>query len=97
VNLRQSDRLELFRRYSSSELTTELTRIAIMGIDPRNVRRGDGVEENGRDGISTPTSASDDELAVASVLPRVLVVSRRTVRKNKFVDFVGTGSLQLFD
>lgn len=23
------------------------------------------------------------------VLPRVLIVSRRTVRKNKFVDFVG--------
>lgn len=28
------------------------------------------------------------------ILPRVLIVSRRTVRKNKFVDFVGnSGSL----
>jgi hypothetical protein len=29
------------------------------------------------------------EQQLASVLPRVLIVSRRTVRKNKFVDFVG--------
>ena len=26
---------------------------------------------------------------LSRVLPRVLIVSRRTVRKNKFVDFVG--------
>jgi hypothetical protein len=26
---------------------------------------------------------------LSCVLPRVLIVSRRTVRKNKFVDFVG--------
>lgn len=26
---------------------------------------------------------------LAVILPRVLIVSRRTVRKNKFVDFVG--------
>lgn len=31
--------------------------------------------------------ASSPELP--RVLPRVLIVSRRTVRKNKFVDFVG--------
>ncbi|MCO5571775.1 hypothetical protein L7F22_025523 [Adiantum nelumboides] len=33
--------------------------------------------------------------ALASVLPRVLIVSRRTVRKNKFVDFVGEYHLDL--
>lgn len=32
---------------------------------------------------------------LASVLPRVLIVSRRTVRKNKFVDFVGEYHLDL--
>lgn len=26
---------------------------------------------------------------LSMILPRVLIVSRRTVRKNKFVDFVG--------
>eukprot|EP00897_Mesotaenium_endlicherianum_P008567 jgi/Mesen1/7739/ME000407S06968 len=33
--------------------------------------------------------------ALAHVLPRVLIVSRRTVRKNKFVDFVGEYHLDL--
>ena len=33
------------------------------------------------------------EQQLASVLPRVLIVSRRTVRKNKFVDFVGKSLL----
>lgn len=37
--------------------------------------------------------AAADQLA--SVLPRVLIVSRRTVRKNKFVDFVGEYHLDL--
>lgn len=32
---------------------------------------------------------------ISSVLPRVLIVSRRTVRKNKFVDFVGEYHLDL--
>lgn len=33
---------------------------------------------------------------LSKVLPRVLIVSRRTVRKNKFVNFVGeTGPLHL--
>ncbi|GLT43506.1 hypothetical protein SLA2020_174480 [Shorea laevis] len=32
---------------------------------------------------------------VSSVLPRVLIVARRTVRKNKFVDFVGEYHLDL--
>jgi hypothetical protein len=30
---------------------------------------------------------------LSRVLPRVLIVSRRTVRKNKFVDFVGESFL----
>jgi hypothetical protein len=34
---------------------------------------------------SSPTTTND----LSMVLPRVLIVSRRTVRKNKFVDFVG--------
>ncbi|WZY88727.1 hypothetical protein YC2023_045462 [Brassica napus] len=33
---------------------------------------------------------------LSQVLPRVLVVSRRTVRKNKFVDFVGSSLTSLF-
>ncbi|XP_043695467.1 putative glutamine amidotransferase GAT1_2.1 [Telopea speciosissima] len=37
--------------------------------------------------------ASSDDLS--SILPRVLIVSRRTVRKNKFVDFVGEYHLDL--
>lgn len=32
---------------------------------------------------------------LSCVLPRVLIVSRRTVRKNKFVDFVGEYHLDL--
>ncbi|KAH7282036.1 hypothetical protein KP509_35G009200 [Ceratopteris richardii] len=42
--------------------------------------------------------ADEQEIAtdvLASVLPRVLIVSRRTVRKNKFVDFVGEYHLDL--
>lgn len=27
---------------------------------------------------------------LSTIMPRVLIVSRRTVRKNKFVDFVGS-------
>lgn len=46
--------------------------------------------ERGRDAV-----VDEEELAIASVLPRVLVVSRRTVRKNKFVDFVGEYHLDL--
>lgn len=30
------------------------------------------------------------------ILPRVLIVSRRSLRKNKFVDFVGTHFLDFF-
>lgn len=30
-----------------------------------------------------------DSSELFRILPRVLIVSRRTVRKNKFVDFVG--------
>lgn len=37
--------------------------------------------------------AMDSDLSV--ILPRVLIVSRRTVRKNKFVDFVGEYHLDL--
>ncbi|XVE92605.1 hypothetical protein REPUB_Repub01dG0112700 [Reevesia pubescens] len=37
------------------------------------------------------SSASD----ISMILPRVLIVSRRTVRKNKFVDFVGEYHLDL--
>nr|ABK26991.1 unknown [Picea sitchensis] len=37
----------------------------------------------------------NDASKLASVLPRVLIVSRRTVRKNKFVDFVGEYHLDL--
>ncbi|XP_010554430.1 PREDICTED: uncharacterized protein LOC104824153 [Tarenaya hassleriana] len=37
-------------------------------------------------------AASDD---LSRILPRVLIVSRRTVRKNKFVDFVGEYHLDL--
>ncbi|KAK8668234.1 hypothetical protein V6N13_105697 [Hibiscus sabdariffa] len=37
-------------------------------------------------------SAASD---ISTVLPRVLIVSRRTVRKNKFVDFVGEYHLDL--
>jgi hypothetical protein len=33
---------------------------------------------------------------LSRVLPRVLIVSRRTVRKNKFVDFVGESFLSSF-
>lgn len=36
--------------------------------------------------IGCSTMAPD----LSVILPRVLIVSRRTVRKNKFVDFVGT-------
>jgi len=32
---------------------------------------------------------------LSRVLPRVLIVSRRTVRKNKFVDFVGEFSFPI--
>ena len=32
---------------------------------------------------------------ISMILPRVLIVSRRTVRKKKFVDFVGSFSLSL--
>eukprot|EP00249_Psilotum_nudum_P015820 c25535_g1_i1 orf=210-1592(-) len=39
--------------------------------------------------------AEDSAAELASVLPRVLIVSRRTVRKNKFVDFVGEYHLDL--
>lgn len=38
-------------------------------------------------------SLSSDDLSM--ILPRVLIVSRRTVRKNKFVDFVGEYHLDL--
>ncbi|XP_047053030.1 putative glutamine amidotransferase GAT1_2.1 [Lolium rigidum] len=38
-------------------------------------------------------SSSDPDLS--RILPRVLIVSRRTVRKNKFVDFVGEYHLDL--
>lgn len=31
---------------------------------------------------------------LSTILPRVLIVSRRTVRKNKFVDFVGMSSIR---
>ncbi|KAH7441026.1 hypothetical protein KP509_03G022000 [Ceratopteris richardii] len=43
-------------------------------------------------GVPDHQAAAD---ALASVLPRVLIVSRRTVRKNKFVDFVGEYHLDL--
>eukprot|EP01018_Ginkgo_biloba_P026150 Gb_40637 [translate_table: standard] len=41
--------------------------------------------------MNDPPAATE----LASVLPRVLIVSRRTVRKNKFVDFVGEYHLDL--
>lgn len=45
----------------------------------------------------SPARMITDENAaeLASMLPRVLIVSRRTVRKNKFVDFVGEYHLDL--
>ncbi|XP_016570249.1 putative glutamine amidotransferase GAT1_2.1 isoform X2 [Capsicum annuum] len=43
--------------------------------------------------MSTSLAMASAELSV--VLPRVLIVSRRTVRKNKFVDFVGEYHLDL--
>ncbi|KAJ4915828.1 Class I glutamine amidotransferase-like superfamily protein [Raphanus sativus] len=40
--------------------------------------------------------ANDNDLSTTSkLLPRVLIVSRRTLRKNKFVDFVGEYHLDL--
>lgn len=52
---------------------------------------GGGGEDLARRGTNPSAAAvSDEGLEIASVLPHVLVVSRRTVRKNKFVDFVGT-------
>ncbi|BBM97289.1 putative glutamine amidotransferase [Marchantia polymorpha subsp. ruderalis] len=49
---------------------------------------------NGTNG-NVEFGSGDEVLPLASVLPRVLVVSRRTVRKNKFVDFVGEYHLDL--
>lgn len=40
-------------------------------------------------------SMSSSPADLSRVLPRVLIVSRRTVRKNKFVDFVGEFSDRL--
>ncbi|KAJ4915839.1 Class I glutamine amidotransferase-like superfamily protein [Raphanus sativus] len=39
--------------------------------------------------------ANDNDLLTSKILPRVLIVSRRTLRKNKFVDFVGEYHLDL--
>ncbi|KAJ0257040.1 putative glutamine amidotransferase GAT1 [Hirschfeldia incana] len=39
--------------------------------------------------------AKDNDLSTSKLLPRVLIVSRRTLRKNKFVDFVGEYHLDL--
>ncbi|KAL2904808.1 putative glutamine amidotransferase [Bienertia sinuspersici] len=39
--------------------------------------------------------ASQNTADISMILPRVLIVSRRTVRKNKFVDFVGEYHLDL--
>lgn len=53
-----------------------------------------GVATNGQDPDATaPLSPEVQELV--NVLPRVLIVSRRHVRKNKFVDFVGEYHLDL--
>ncbi|GAQ80278.1 glutamine amidotransferase-like protein [Klebsormidium nitens] len=53
-----------------------------------------GPATNGQDPDSTtPLSPQVQELV--NVLPRVLIVSRRHVRKNKFVDFVGEYHLDL--
>ncbi|KAL2650670.1 hypothetical protein R1flu_018798 [Riccia fluitans] len=49
---------------------------------------------NGKNG-TTEIEIMENGRAIAAVLPRVLVVSRRTVRKNKFVDFVGEYHLDL--
>ncbi|KAL3701059.1 hypothetical protein R1sor_019081 [Riccia sorocarpa] len=45
--------------------------------------------------VDSETEILEEGRALAAVLPRVLVVSRRTVRKNKFVDFVGEYHLDL--
>lgn len=54
---------------------------------------------NGKPATGLNMAAGSTELdgvhELASVLPRVLIVSRRTVRKNKFVDFVGEYHLDL--
>ncbi|GAB2280036.1 hypothetical protein Dimus_014674 [Dionaea muscipula] len=47
--------------------------------------------EEGYYSSPSPGSAAD----LSMILPRVLIVSRRTVRKNKFVDFVGEYHLDL--
>uniref|UniRef100_M4EBK8 Uncharacterized protein n=1 Tax=Brassica campestris TaxID=3711 RepID=M4EBK8_BRACM len=39
--------------------------------------------------------ANDNDLSTSKILHRVLIVSRRTLRKNKFVDFVGEYHLDL--
>lgn len=46
------------------------------------------VSENGRSTNENDTFR-EKTIGLSQVLPRVLIVSRRTLRKNKFVDFVG--------
>lgn len=61
-----------------------------MGHGTQDIRGGGGEELARRETNPGAALSDDHRLAIASVLPHVLVVSRRTVRKNKFVDFVGT-------
>ncbi|GER24943.1 class I glutamine amidotransferase-likesuperfamily protein [Striga asiatica] len=58
-----------------------------------NYRTAPGIVLFVRQGNAYMGGASESDLSV--ILPRVLIVSRRCVRKNKFVDFVGEYHLDL--
>ncbi|CAM6102669.1 unnamed protein product [Calypogeia fissa] len=66
-----------------------------MGHDGPYSGGGGGGEEQARRGSNLAPAVTEEGLEIASVLPHVLVVSRRTVRKNKFVNFVGEYHLDL--